>query len=471
MASGQSSESHTGKTEHKKRRVDTPDRNYHSSGETHAGRRIPVLQDYQRRQHPSTHTTSSNYESGNDLFNARQTDFQQQSTYVVSSDPMGTGSRAASQQDYHRQHYPANQSVPSNYERRSGSFETQRGNLPLQITQVYSRNPIRSGVQAGPDYSRQVETQTIPSHYESLGNSSNTWQSGQIPREISSDQSGMRIQAGQDYQIQHYPANQSLAPTYGSQSDLFITHRSYLPPQITEVSGDSSGREIPAWQDYQRQQYPAAHRHPYNYESQTDPFNTRVQQSYLPQQIIQGFSSDPTGRVIHAEQYYQGQHYQATQGLQSRYGSEISSLNPETNDPQITQAVSSHPTRGGTHALQDQRQRYAATQEFPSYHESQNAPYSAQQYNIPPQSTQGVLSNQLGREIEAGQDYQRQYNPASQRIPSNHEGVSSDQIESDGEDSRNNFEQIPTDERLSDSFTKKLYDLAQEITDVIVFIK
>ncbi|XP_070535269.1 uncharacterized protein [Ptychodera flava] len=192
MASGQSSEGHAGEAERKKRRVDTRDRDYHTlSGETNAGvspdltgSEILAGRGYQRQQYSPTHTISSNYDSWSDTFNmpTRQTYFPQQHTHAVSPDLMETGSQAAARQDYQRLHYPAYQSVPSNYENQSDSFNVLQSNLPSQITQEYLHNPIRSGLQSWPDHSRQVETQMTPLHYESLlGNSFNTQQSGQEP--------------------------------------------------------------------------------------------------------------------------------------------------------------------------------------------------------------------------------------------------------------------------------------------------
>ncbi|XP_070533140.1 uncharacterized protein [Ptychodera flava] len=182
--------------------------------------------------------------------------------------------------------------------------------------------------------------------------------------------------------------------------------------------------------------------------------------------------------------------------------------------------MSSHPTQTGReiqaiHSYQGQR--YSVAETISSIAESDIDSLNSRQSDWSTQMTQGALSNQWGRGIQAGQDYQKQYNPASQRIPSN-EGVSSsptmvgietgqsyqrqhnpstqtdqrgiyesrgdafnterqnclrqatvgvlsDQIESGVEASQNNLEQIPTDERLSDSFAKKLYDLTQEITN------
>ncbi|XP_070535259.1 uncharacterized protein [Ptychodera flava] len=234
MASGQSSECHAGEAEHKKRRVGTPDRDYHSLlGEPYVevspdlpGGRILAGQGYQRQHYPSTNTISSNDESRNDSFNTRQTYFPPQITHGVPFDPMGTASQGL--QDYHSQRYLANQSIPSDYERQSDS------NVPLQMTQEHSRNPIRSRFQAWPDHTRQVETQTIQSLYGSQDNSFNTRQPGQMPHGISSDPMGTSIQAGQDYEGQHYASNQSVPVSYESQGDPFNTRQSNLQPQITE---------------------------------------------------------------------------------------------------------------------------------------------------------------------------------------------------------------------------------------------
>ncbi|XP_070533142.1 uncharacterized protein [Ptychodera flava] len=190
------------------------------------------------------------------------------------------------------------------------------------------------------------------------------------------------------------------------------------------------------------------------------------------------------------------------------------------NNPQITQGMSSHPTQTGReiqaiHSYQGQR--YSVAETISSIAESDIDSLNSRQSDWSTQMTQGALSNQWGRGIQAGQDYQKQYNPASQRIPSNEGvsssptmvgietgqsyqrqhnpstqtdqrgiyesrgdafnterqnclrqatvGVSSDLIESDVEASRNNIEPMSTDESQSDSFTQKLFDLAQEITD------
>ncbi|XP_070535163.1 uncharacterized protein [Ptychodera flava] len=165
------------------------------------GRGNPALQSYQGQHCPGTQTVSSISESDIDSLNTRQADWSTQISQGVSSDRWG--SRIG--QDYTRQHNPASQRRPPNYEGRSGSLNTQRYHLLPHTTQRVSSNPTVEG-----SYQSQHSPSTQTAQCRSYASQSDAFDTGlmNFPRQTTVGASSDPIRSGNEdtrHNVQHNP--------------------------------------------------------------------------------------------------------------------------------------------------------------------------------------------------------------------------------------------------------------------------